>query len=52
LYDSFTVYQARLIEQFDEMAGEFGFVTVDATRPVQVVFEDIRDIIKKHFESE
>jgi dTMP kinase len=52
LYDSFNVYQSRLIEQFDQMAGEFGFTTVDATRPVQVVFEDLRDIIKIHFESE
>jgi len=52
LYDSFNVYQSRLIEQFDGMAEEFGFVTVDATCPVQSVFEELRDIIKKHFESE
>lgn len=41
-YDSFCIYQERLIEQFDQMAEEFGFVTVDANRSEQEVFEDIK----------
>lgn len=43
LYDSFCNYQSRLIEQFDLMAEEFGFVTIDATRSIQGVFEDLRE---------
>ncbi len=42
LYDSFCRYQTRVIEQFDQMAEEFGFVTIDATRSVDAVFADLR----------
>lgn len=42
LYDSFCVYQTRLIEQFDQMVSEYGFVTIDANKSVNYVFEDIR----------
>jgi dTMP kinase len=52
LYDSFCVYQARLIEQFDRMAAEFSFQTVDATRPVQTVNDELRRHIKTLFERE
>lgn len=47
LYDSFCIYQNRLIEQFDQMAEEYRFVTVDAKRPVQAIFEDLRKEIQK-----
>ncbi|MBI4926612.1 MAG: thymidylate kinase [Anaerolineae bacterium] len=46
LYDSFCIYQARLISQFDRMANEFGFQVVDANRPVQDVFHDLTDQIR------
>jgi dTMP kinase len=42
LYDSFVVYQERLLEEFDKMAEEYNFITIDASRPVQDVFEDIK----------
>ena len=41
LYDSFCKYQALLIQQFDQMAEEFNFITLDANRPVQDIFQDI-----------
>jgi dTMP kinase len=46
LYDSFCIYQARLIDQFDQMVEEFGFVTIDATRSVQEVSEDIKGYVR------
>jgi len=46
LYDSFCTYQTRLIEQFDQMAEEFGFIVIDANRPAQEVFEDIKEHIR------
>ena len=52
LYDSFCVYQSKLIEQFDRMADEFGFTTVDATRQVQVVNEELRRHIRALFAKE
>jgi dTMP kinase len=47
LYDSFVAYQSRLVEQFDQMAQEYDFITIDATRSPQEIFEDIRDEILK-----
>jgi dTMP kinase len=46
LFDSFGIYQAKLIEQFDQMAEEFGFVTIDADQEVQPVFTDLKRIIR------
>ncbi len=34
LYDSFVAYQGHLIHEFDQMAQEYGFITVDANQPV------------------
>jgi len=47
LYDSFCIYQSQLIRQFDQMAEEYGFVTIDATRTVKKVFEDLRSAIRE-----
>jgi len=46
LYDSFCTYQTRLIEQFDQMAEEFGFIVIDANRSSQEVFEDIKEHVR------
>jgi dTMP kinase len=50
IYDSFITYQGKLIEEFDKMSDEYGFVTIDATRPVQAVFGDLKSQIKTLFE--
>ena len=47
LYDSFCNYQAKLIDQFDQIAEEFGFIIVDANRSSQEVFEDIKEHVRK-----
>lgn len=52
LYDSFAIYQSNLIEQFDRMAEEYGFVTIDANRSITMVFDDIRQQIVQLFEKE
>jgi dTMP kinase len=49
LYDSFCVYQTRLIEQFDQMVSEYGFTTIDANKSVNSVFDDIRHHLQDHF---
>jgi dTMP kinase len=46
LYDSFCKYQELLIEEYDRMAEEFSFTTIDANRPVQEVFEDLKRSIR------
>jgi dTMP kinase len=49
IYDSFLTYQGKLIEEFEKMSDEFGFVNIDATRPVQAVFNDLKTQIKTLF---
>lgn len=46
LYDSFVKYQNQLTRQFNKMSKEFGFVTIDANRPVQEIFEDLKSHTK------
>jgi dTMP kinase len=46
LYDSFVEYQSKLILLFDQLAEEYGFVTIDAGRPVMEVFNDLQSQIR------
>jgi dTMP kinase len=46
LYDSFITYQGHLIDQFDRMSQEYGFVSVDARQSVQDVFENLKKNLK------
>ena len=46
LYDGFVEYQSRMIEQFDCMAQEFNFITIDANRSVNQIFTELRSQIK------
>ncbi len=45
LYDSFIDYQSELIQLFDRFSNQYGFVTIDAGRPVMDVFSDLQDQI-------
>jgi dTMP kinase len=49
LYEGFCVYQSRIIAEIDKMAEEYGMVTIDATRSVQQVNEDLRKAIRQLF---
>ena len=43
LYESFINYQTQVIRQLDELAREYSFETIDATRPV----DDISDLLAR-----
>jgi dTMP kinase len=45
IFDSFQRYQRRLIEEYNALAREFGFVSVDARRPVESIQADLREHI-------
>jgi len=47
LYDSFIGYQTRMIDQLDQMANEYHFITIDANRSVNDIFFDLRHHINK-----
>jgi dTMP kinase len=47
MFDSFKEYQSRVLHEFDEMAGEYGFQVVDANRPADEVADDLRTAIDR-----
>ena len=52
MYDSFCKYQTALMAQFDGLAEQYGFEVVDASQPVEQVFRDLRDGIRRVMEGE
>ena len=43
LYDSFVNYQRRIIQQLDQLAREYAFETIDATKRVEQISEQLCD---------
>ena len=42
MFDSFRRYQSRLIREYNRLAQEFHFLTVDARRPIETIQADLR----------
>src|SRR5262245_54109770 len=51
IFDSFQRYQRRLIEEYNALASEFDFVTLDARRPVEEIQTDLRAHISTYLAS-
>ncbi len=47
LFDSFFNYQSLLIQEYDKLAKEFAFVTIDARKGVDEIQENIRENVKE-----
>lgn len=47
-FDSFQRYQRRLIQEYDQLAREFGFVVVDARRPVNAIQQELREHVSRY----
>lgn len=45
MYESFVRYQDKLIKALDSMAEPYGFTTIDASQPVQTIFQELRERI-------
>ncbi|HZP40300.1 MAG TPA: dTMP kinase [Candidatus Binatia bacterium] len=48
IFDSFQRYQRRLIDEYNALAQEFDFVTVDARRPIETIQDELRAHIGAH----
>ncbi len=48
LYDSFMAYQSAITEQFDLIAEEEGFITVDATASPNAIQADLRRVVSRY----
>jgi dTMP kinase len=42
MYESFVEYQNRIMAQFDQMVEGYGFRVIDASRPIEAVFADLK----------
>ena len=49
-YESFRIFQGRMLEQYLAMCGEFDFVTIDANQPVEPQQTAVRDRVAERIE--
>ncbi len=49
-YESFKLFQTRILEQYDNMVNEFGLTVIDATLPIAVQQAQMRAIVEPHLE--
>ena len=42
MYESFVAYQHQIMARFDQMVEDYGFTVIDATRPIDAVFADLK----------
>jgi dTMP kinase len=52
IFDSFRRYQARILKEYERMADEFEFVTVDARKPIEVIQQELRSAIGQYLAGE
>lgn len=45
--ESFKLFQARIIEEYEKMVGEFGFTVMDATKTIEDQQRQMRHLVKK-----
>lgn len=46
--ESFTVFQGRILEEYDRMVEEFGLTVIDATRSIERQQREMRRIVGRH----
>ena len=52
IFESFRRYQARILREYERLADEFGFVTVDAEQPVEALQLELRAAIGRSLAGE
>src|SRR5437762_10862152 len=51
MYDSFVEYQTRMLHEFDKMAGEYNFQTIETSPNIEEVFEQIKNRVEPILQS-
>ena len=47
VHESFRIFQGRVMKQYDQLAGEFNFTVIDATRDVHTMQNEVRELISR-----
>lgn len=50
--ESFTIFQGKILEEYDRMVEEFGLTLIDATRSIEKQQREMRKIVMKHLSGE
>lgn len=46
--ESFTIFQGKILEEYDRMVDEFDLTVIDATRSIEQQQREMRKIITQH----
>ncbi len=46
--ESFTIFQGKILEEYDQMVKEFGLTVIDATRSIENQQKIVRSIVTRH----
>ncbi len=46
-YESFRIYQSKILEEYDQMKEKHNFITIDGTQPIDIIQEKMREEIRK-----
>jgi dTMP kinase len=49
--ESFTLFQGKILSEYDRMVSEFGLTLIDATRSIEQQQQEVRQLIKNHLEN-
>ncbi|CAN5500873.1 dTMP kinase [soil metagenome] len=49
--ESFTLFQGKILSEYDRMVSEFGLTLVDATRSIEQQQREVRQLIQSHLEN-
>jgi len=52
IYESFRIFQGRVMEQYDKMVKEFDFIRIYASRPIPQQQKTVRKIVKEKIDLE
>jgi len=46
-YESYLEHQSRMLRELDQMSAEYGFVTIEASQPIDRVFADLKQSVQE-----
>ncbi|MFN2510758.1 MAG: dTMP kinase [Pyrinomonadaceae bacterium] len=49
--ESFTLFQGKILSEYDRMVSEFGLTQIDATRSIEQQQREVRQLIKSHLDN-
>ncbi|MEK6279347.1 MAG: thymidylate kinase [Acidobacteriota bacterium] len=49
--ESFTLFQGKILDEYDRMVSEFGLTQIDATRSIEAQQREMRQLISVHLEN-